>query len=146
MATKPIEVLLAEDDEGDVELTRESLKQSKLHINLNIVNDGHECMEYLRRTSKYENSVRPDLLLLDLNMPKKDGRQVLLEMRSDEFCKRVPVVILTTSDADIDIDKTYEMGANCYITKPVDFEQFKRVVNEIAEFWFTVVKLPDWKK
>lgn len=141
-ATDLIEVLLVDDDPGDVELTRESLKSSKIHINLSHVEDGQECMEYLRRTGKYEDAKKPDVVLLDLNMPKKDGRQVLEEMKTDEYLKRIPTVILTTSDAETDIEKTYQLGANCYITKPVDFTQFQKVVNEIADFWFTVVKLP----
>jgi CheY-like chemotaxis protein len=139
----PIEVLLVEDDSGDVELTRESLKLSKLHVNLRHVCDGQECMDYLRNKGQYEDAKKPDLILLDLNMPKKDGRTVLQEMKSDEHLKKIPAVILTTSDADADINQTYELGANCYITKPVDFEQFQKVVNEIANFWFTVVKFPD---
>lgn len=142
----PIEVLLVEDDDGDVELTTQSLKESKLHINLNRVEDGQQCMEYLRRVGKYEHSTKPDLILLDLNMPRKDGRQVLEEMKLDEYLKRIPTVILTTSDAEADINTTYDLGANCYITKPVNFTQFQKVVNEIADFWFTVVKLPNGGK
>lgn len=138
-----IEVLLAEDDDGDYELTRESFKNSKLHVHLNRVVDGHECMEYLRRAGQYEDVTKPDLVLLDLNMPKKDGRKVLEEMKSDQYLKRIPTVILTTSDAESDINSTYDLGANCYITKPVDFNKFQQVVNDVADFWFTVVKLPN---
>ena len=145
MSSESIKILLAEDDLGDVELIRESLKISKLHVEIDHVLNGLECMEYLRRAGKYSDARKPDLVLLDLNMPKKDGRQVLKEMKTDQFLKRIPVVILTTSAAEIDIAKTYDLGANCYVTKPVDFNQFQKVVNEIADFWFTVVKLPDGK-
>ncbi len=145
MVGQPIDVLLAEDDQGDVVLIKESLKHSKIVINMNVVKNGQECMEYLRRTGQYESVTKPDLVLLDLNLPKKDGRQVLTEMKIDQYLKKIPVVILTTSEAEADIAKTYEMGANCYVTKPVDFQQFQKVVNEIAHFWFTVVKLPDGK-
>ena len=143
MPPEIIKVLYAEDDLGDVELVRESLKKSKLHVDLDHVLDGQECLDYLRRAGKYKNVSHPDLILLDLNMPKKDGRQVLLEIKADHLLKRIPVVVLTTSDADTDILKSYDLGANCYVTKPVDFHQFSKIVNEIAEFWFTVVKLPD---
>lgn len=142
MVSRLIEVLLAEDDIGDVELTLESLKSSKLHVNLHHVKDGEECMAYLKKTGEYQKAVTPDLILLDLNMPKKDGRKVLEEMKADQVLKRIPVVILTTSASGSDINRTYDLGANCYIAKPVDFEQFKKVVNEVAEFWFSVVKLP----
>ncbi len=145
MATD-IEVLLVEDDLGDVELMKESLKMSKLYINIVHVRDGQECMEYLRRTGKYETVKTPDLVLLDLNMPRKDGRQVLAEMKADKFLKDIPVVVLTTSHEVADISKTYGMGANHFVTKPIDFYQFNEIVNEIAQFWFTVVKLPDGKK
>ena len=138
-----IDVLLVEDDLGDVELTRKSLSKSKLNIQLSHVEDGVECMSYLRRVGRYEAVTKPDLILLDLNMPRKDGRQVLEEMKSDAFLRRIPTVVLTTSSADADVIATYDIGANCYITKPVDFLQFQKVVNEIADFWFTIVKLPD---
>ncbi len=144
MATgNPVEILLVDDDAGDVEMTRESLKNSKLHVHLSHVSDGQECMEYLRRTGKYEEARKPDMVLLDLNMPRKDGRQVLEEMKKDQYLKKIPTVILTTSGAEADVNQTYDLGANCYIKKPIDFEQFKKVVNEIADFWFTVVKLPN---
>lgn len=137
-----IDVLLVEDDLGDVELTRKSLSKSKLNIKLTHVEDGVECMSYLRRAGKYDSATKPDLVLLDLNMPRKDGRQVLEEMKSDAYLRRIPTVVLTTSSADADVVSTYDIGANCYITKPVDFLQFQKVVNEIADFWFTIVKLP----
>ncbi len=145
MLLEGIEILIVEDDLGDVELIRESLKMSKLKMVLNHVPDGQECMEYLRMQGQYKAAKKPDLVLLDLNLPKKDGRQVLAEMKTDPLFKRIPVVILTTSDNEADINKTYALGANCFVTKPVDFPQIKKIVNEIAEFWFTVVKLPAGK-
>ena len=145
MTSQYMRLLLVDDDPSDVELVRESLKTSKLLVEINHVSDGHECMEYLRQVGKYSSAKTPDVIFLDLNMPKKDGRQVLKEMKSDELLKQIPVVILTTSDAEVDIVKSYKLGANCYVTKPVDFNQIQKVVNEIAEFWFTVVKLPDGK-
>jgi len=143
MTLKPIEILMVDDDLGDVKLMEESLKNSKLQLNFNHVKDGQECMEYLSRTGDYAKVIKPDLILLDLNMPKKDGRQVLEEIKTDQFLRKIPIVILTTSESESDINKTYDLGANCYITKPVDFDQFQKVVNDIATFWFTVVKLPD---
>ncbi|MBI3252739.1 MAG: response regulator [Candidatus Omnitrophica bacterium] len=143
MSPEIIKVLLVEDDLGDVELVKQSLKRSKLHVDLDCVIDGQECLDYLRRVGKYKDASKPDLILLDLNMPKKDGRQVLLEIKADPPLRRIPVVVLTTSESDVDILKSYDLGANCYVTKPVDFHQFSKIVNEIAEFWFTVVKLPD---
>jgi len=142
MLLEGIEILIVEDDMGDVELIRESVKMSKLKMILKHVPDGQECMEYLRKQGQYKSMKKPDLVLLDLNLPKKDGRQVLEEMKSDPVLKRIPVVILTTSDHEADIKKAYALGANCFVTKPVDFQQIKKIVNEIAEFWFTVVKLP----
>jgi len=138
-----IEVLLVEDDLGDVELMKESLKFSKLYIRIAHVRDGQECMEYLRRTGKYEDAKAPDLVLLDLNMPRKDGRQVLLEMKSDKFLKDIPVVVLTSAHDGAEITKTY---GNYFVSKPIDFYQFNEIVTEIPEFWFTVVKLPDGNK
>lgn len=145
MLLESIEILIVEDDLGDVELIKESLKMSKFKMVLSHVSDGQECMEYLRRQGQYKAVTKPDVVLLDLNLPKKDGRQVLAEMKTDPLLKKIPVVILTTSDNQADINKTYELGANCFVTKPVDFEQIKKIVNEIAEFWFTVVKLPAGK-
>jgi len=143
MLLESIEILIVEDDLGDVELIKESLKMSKFKMLLNHVSDGQECMDYLRRQGPYKQVNRPDVVLLDLNLPKKDGRQVLAEMKTDQNLKKIPVVILTTSDHEADINKAYALGANCFVTKPVDFQQIKKIVNEIAEFWFTVVKLPD---
>jgi CheY-like chemotaxis protein len=144
---EPVEILLVEDSPADVRLTKESLKEDKLHNNLSVVMDGVEAMAFLRREEKYRSSPRPDLILLDLNLPKKDGREVLAEIKKDEHLKRIPVVVLTTSSEDRDILKSYNTHANCYITKPVDLEQFMTVVKSIGDFWFTIVKLPpDGKK
>lgn len=142
MTGKPVEVLLVEDDPGDVDLTKEALREGKITINLQVVDDGVKAMAYLRQEGSYAGAVRPDLIVLDLNLPKKDGREVLRELKSDEKLKRIPVVILTTSDAEADVLKTYGLGANCYITKPVGLDQFAKVVRAIEEFWFSVVKLP----
>jgi CheY-like chemotaxis protein len=142
MLVESIEILIVEDDLGDVELIKESLKMSKFKVVLSHVSDGQECMEYLRKQGPYSAVKKPDVVLLDLNLPKKDGRQVLAEMKTDPVLKKIPVVILTTSDNAADINKAYALGANCFVTKPVDFDQIKKIVNEIAEFWFTVVKLP----
>ncbi|MGA2656177.1 MAG: response regulator [Verrucomicrobiota bacterium] len=136
------EILLVEDNPGDARLTRETWKESKLLNHLSVVADGAEAMAFLRREGKYANVAHPDLILLDLNLPKKDGREVLAEIKADEQLRRIPVVVLTTSDAEQDILKTYELHANCYITKPVGLEQFGAVVRALAEFWFTIVKLP----
>jgi chemotaxis family two-component system response regulator Rcp1 len=142
MATE-IEVLLVEDDLGDVELMKEALKFSKLYINIVHVRDGQECMEYLRRTGKYAKAQMPDLVLLDLNMPRKDGRQVLSEMKADQFLKDIPVVVLTAAHDGQDITKTY---GNHFVSKPIDFYQFNEIVAEMPEFWFTIVKLPHGKE
>ena len=138
----PIEVLLVEDSPGDVRLTREAFKDAKMHINLNVVMDGAEAMAYLRNEGKYANSPRPDLILLDLNLPKKDGREVLAELKESLVLKSIPVVILTTSASETDIHGSYLHHANCYITKPVDLEGFLKVVRSIDSFWLSVVKLP----
>jgi chemotaxis family two-component system response regulator Rcp1 len=138
----PIEILLVEDNPGDVRLTQEALKESKMHNILNVVNDGVEAMEFLRRQGKFTNVNRPDLILLDLNLPRKDGREVLDEIKSDNDLKRIPVVVLTTSKAEEDIIRMYTRQANCYITKPIDFDQFILVIKAIEEFWLTIVKLP----
>ena len=140
--SKPVEILLVEDNPGDVRLTQETLKDFKVLNHLSVVGDGVEAMAFLRREGKYAEASRPDLILLDLNLPKKDGREVLAEIKVDEQLKRIPVVILTTSSAEQDILKTYELHANCYITKPVDLDQFSAVVKSIEQFWFTTVKLP----
>jgi len=139
---KDIDVLLVEDDAGDVELTREGLAAAKLIVNLHVVDDGVKALKFLRREHPYADVPRPDVVLLDLNMPKKDGREVLKEIKDDKNLRSIPVVILTTSDADADIVKCYDLGANCYITKPVGFDAFIKVVNTLEEFWFTVVKMP----
>jgi chemotaxis family two-component system response regulator Rcp1 len=139
---KPIDILLVEDNPGDARLTFEALKESKVNNRLNVVEDGVDAMAFLCREGKYSDSPRPDLILLDLNLPKKDGREVLAEIKANESLKRIPVVILTTSKAEEDILKTYDLHANCYITKPVDLNQFVRVVQIIEDFWFTIVKLP----
>lgn len=138
----PIEILLIEDSPADVRLTREALKEEKMHMNLHVAGDGVEAMQFLRREGKFAEAVRPDLILLDLNLPKKDGREVLKEVKADESLKRIPVVILTMSKAEEDVLKTYNLHANCFITKPLDLNQFSKVVKSIKEFWLTVVKLP----
>lgn len=137
-----VEILLVEDNLGDVRLTQEALKEGKVHNNLNTVANGVEAMAYLRRQSPYGTAARPDIILLDLNLPKKNGREVLAEIKQDGELKHIPVVILTTSKADEDVLKSYNLHANCYITKPVDLDQFIRVVQSIEDFWLTVVKLP----
>ena len=139
---RPVEILLVEDNPGDVDLTRETLQDSKLLNHMSVVNNGVEAMAYLRRAGKYVDATRPDLILLDLNLPKKDGREVLAEIKVDERLKRIPVVVLTSSSAEQDILETYDLHANCYITKPVNLDQFSAVVRAIEEFWFTIVKLP----
>lgn len=137
-----VEVLLVEDNPGDVRLTLEALKDSKVKNHLSVVYDGVEAMAFLRREGQYAQAPRPDLILLDLNLPKKNGREVLADIKSDEDLKNIPVVILTTSEAEIDILTTYAHHANCYIRKPVDFDQFMAVIRSIENFWFTIVKLP----
>jgi two-component system, chemotaxis family, response regulator Rcp1 len=139
---KSIEILLVEDNPGDADLAREALQTSKVCNTLHVVGDGEAAMAFLRRQGKYASAPRPDLVLLDLNLPKKDGREVLAEIKVDDDLKRIPVVILTTSKAEEDILKTYNLHANCYITKPIDLEQFTKVVQSIEEFWFTIVRLP----
>lgn len=137
-----IQILLVEDNPGDVRLTEEALKDSKVHIRLDVVMDGVEAMDFLRRTGKYANASRPDIILLDLNLPRKDGRTVLAEIKEDELLRRIPVVILTTSDDEHDILRSYDLHANCYITKPLDLRQFATIVKTIENFWFQIVKLP----
>ncbi|ACC84635.1 response regulator [Nostoc punctiforme UO1] len=141
-AIMPIEVLLVEDNPGDAQLTRIALEDSKISIHLNVVEDGVEAMAFLRKQEKYVKAAHPDIVLLDLNLPRKDGREVLAEIKGDEKLKRIPVVILTTSQAEEDILKAYNLCANCYITKPVDFDQFVKIVQSIENFWFAIVKLP----
>jgi CheY-like chemotaxis protein len=137
-----IDVLLVEDSPGDIRLTREAFKDAKVHINLHVATDGAEAMVFLKREGKYANAPRPDLILLDLNLPKKDGREVLEEIKLDPALKIIPVVILTTSASEADILKTYQLHANCYIAKPVDLDGFLKVVKSIDSFWLSVVKLP----
>jgi len=142
VATKPVDILLVEDNPGDVRLTQEALKDAKLKVNLHVVNDGVEAMAFLRKEGQYAEKPSADLVLLDLNLPKKDGRQVLAEIKSDCDLRRTPVVIVTTSKAEEDIVKTYDLHANCYVTKPLDLDQFVMMVQSIEHFWLTIVKLP----
>ena len=137
-----IQVLLVEDNPGDVRLTKEALKEGKLLNQLTVVGDGVEALSFLRKEGKYADALQPELILLDLNLPKKDGREVLAEIKADPNLRRIPVVVLTTSSAEEDILKIYDLHANCYITKPVDLEQFMGVVKSIEDFWVSVVKLP----
>lgn len=137
-----IEILLVEDNPGDVRLTREALKDSKLHNNLSVVRDGVEAMAFLKQEGAFGSAPRPDIILLDLNLPRKDGREVLEEIKDDERLKRIPVVILTTSNDETDILASYNLHANCYITKPVDLNRFVEIVKTIEGFWFSIVKLP----
>ena len=139
---KPVEVLLVEDDPGDVLLTEETLLSSKIRTNLHVVGDGVEALAFLRKEGAYANVPRPDLILLDLNMPRKDGREVLAVVKQDADLKTIPVAVLTTSSQDEDILKSYQLHANCYITKPVGLEQFATVVQSLEDFWFAIVKLP----
>lgn len=138
----PIEILLIEDNPADVRLTVETLKEEKICNKLNVVSDGEEALDYLRKKGKFASAARPDLILLDLNLPKIDGRQVLKEIKSDEKLKTIPVVVLTMSKSEEDILKSYKLHANCYITKPVDLAQFSKVARTIQDFWLTIVKLP----
>jgi len=139
---RPIEILLVEDNPGDVRLTIEALKEGKVRNNLSVAKDGVEALAFLRREGVHTTSARPDLILLDLNLPRKDGREVLAEIKEDAVLRRIPVVVLTTSKAEEDILRTYDLHANCYITKPVDLEQFISVVRSIDDFWLSVVRLP----
>ena len=139
---RPIEILLVEDNPGDVRLTREALKEGKIRNNIHVVSNGELALNFLQKEGEYNNVPKPDLILLDLNLPKKDGRQVLKEIKSSERFRRIPVVILTTSKAEEDILKAYDSYANCYITKPVDLDQFINVAKKIEDFWLTIVKLP----
>lgn len=142
IASKPIEILLVEDNPADIRLAREALTDGKVANNLSVVKDGVEAINYLNRLGEYSNINLPDLILLDLNLPKKSGLEVLKTIKADSNLKRIPVVILTTSKADEDIVKSYNLSANCYITKPIDLNQFLAVVRTIEEFWLSVVCLP----
>lgn len=139
---KPIEILLVEDNLGDADLAREALEGSKFHNELHVVDDGEKAMAFLRREGPYAEAPRPGLILLDLNLPRKDGRQVLAEIKADDDLKRIPVVILTTSSAEKDVLKSYDLHANCFITKPIDLNQFLSVVKAIEDFWLSIVVLP----
>ncbi len=139
---RPVEILLVEDNPGDVRLIREALRENKMGDNLNVVGDGAEAIAFLRREGKYANAPRPGLVLLDLNLPKKDGREVLAEIKAEEGLRRIPVLVLTSSEAEEDVLKAYNHHANCYIAKPVDLDQFIKVVKAIEKFWLSVVKLP----
>lgn len=139
---KPVEILLVEDNPGDVRLTQEILKEGKVLNNLHVVSDGMAALAFLRQEGLYREAVRPDVILLDLNLPKKNGQEVLLDIKTDPQLKQIPVVILTTSEAEQDIIQVYSSHANCYITKPVDLDQFILVIKVIEEFWLTIVKLP----
>jgi len=141
----PVEILLVEDNPADVRLTQEALKEGKVYNNLHWAKDGVEALEFLHRQGKHAAAPRPDIILLDLNLPKIDGREVLQDIKKDENLKRIPVVILTTSKAEEDVLKSYNLHANCYVTKPVDLEQFIVVVKSIDMFWLTVVTLPNGK-
>ena len=142
MNSGALEILLVEDNPGDARLTLEAFKEGKVLNHLTVIGDGADALAYLRRQGQYSNSTQPDLILLDLNLPKKDGREVLAEIKSDERLKKIPVIVLTTSAAPEDVRKAYGSHANCYITKPVDLDQFLRVVQSIESFWLSLVKLP----
>ena len=139
---KPVEILLVEDNAGDVRLTREALKDAKVLNTLHVARDGEEATEFLFRKGKHADAPRPDIIILDLNLPRKDGREVLAEIKADKELKRIPVVILTTSKSEEDVLKSYDLHANCYVTKPLDLDRFIGVVKSIEDFWFTVVKFP----
>ena len=147
---RTIEILLVEDNPGDVNLTRialadsswKTLREREINVNLSVVTDGVEAMNFLHRQGNYDQAIHPDLILLDWNLPRKDGREVLIEIKSDERFQRIPIVVLTTSEAEEDIIKAYNLHANCYITKPVDFNKFVEIIQSIEDFWFKIVKLP----
>ncbi|MFA7060850.1 MAG: response regulator [Pedobacter sp.] len=139
---KVIDILLVEDDAGDVELTREGLAAGNMFVHLHTVDDGIKALRFLRREEPYADAIRPDIILLDLNLPRMDGRGTLKEIKSDERLRSIPVIVLTTSEADSDILKCYELGASCYISKPVGFQEFLKVVRSLEDFWFTIVKMP----
>ncbi len=142
MLIEPAVILLVEDDPADVELTQYTIAKSKIHIDMHTAGDGVEALAFLRQEGNYAGVPRPDLILLDLNMPRMDGRTFLAEMRADDNLKAIPVVVLTTSSSDEDILKSYKLGANCYVTKPVGLDEFTKVVKTIEDFWFTIVRLP----
>lgn len=142
LGARPAVILLVEDNENDVELTRIEFQQSKVKVNLHLANDGLECMAFLRKQGRYVDAPTPDLILLDLNMPLMDGQEVLAEISRDEDCRHLPVVILTTSDDEKEILKMYALRCSSYMVKPIDFDQFQRVIRSISDYWFTVVVLP----
>lgn len=142
IAAKPIEILLVEDSKGDVGLIEEVFEDAKIRNNLRVVEDGEEAILYLRGEGQFSGVLRPDIILLDLNLPKKDGREVLEEIKNDDDLKKIPVVVLTTSKAEADVLKSYNLHANAYVTKPVDFDQFIKVIKSIEDFWLEVVRLP----
>ncbi len=137
-----IDILLVEDDSGDVELTKEGLQAAKMLVNLHVVDDGEKALKFLKKEPPYTEAPRPDIILLDLNLPRKDGKETLREIKADRALRSIPVVILTTSEAEADIVRCYDLGANCYITKPIGFAAFTKVVSMIEEFWFSIVKMP----
>ena len=139
---KPIEILMVEDNPVDVLVTREALKQGRITNNLSVAEDGEEALDFLFRTGQFSAAPRPDLILLDLNLPKKDGREILTELKNNPDLRSIPVVILTTSQAEEDVLRSYDCGANCFIVKPVDLEQFTATIRSIEDFWFSIVKLP----
>lgn len=139
----PVKILLVEDNEGDIQLTRESLKKSKLYVNLNVVTDGREAMDFVNKQGEYGDAPTPDIILLDLNLPKLSGHKVLEKIKEDPDLKRIPVAVLTSSEAQEDIERSYDHHANCYITKPLGFSQFKSLVEQIEGFWFSIVQLPE---
>jgi two-component system, chemotaxis family, response regulator Rcp1 len=140
--SRPVDILLVEDNPGDVRLTQEAFRESKLTISLNVVMDGEDALNYLFRRPPYENATRPDMILLDLNIPKRDGREVLEEIKRDDSLRFVPVIVLTTSNAEQDIVKTYNLKVNAYINKPVDFDRFFDIVQKIETFWLMTATLP----
>ncbi len=140
--SRPVEILLVEDNPGDVRLTREALREGKVNNNLSVAVDGVEALAFLRKEGKYAGAERPDLILLDLNLPRKDGREVLQEIKNDAQLRNIPIVVLTSSQAEQDVLSAYDLHANCYVTKPVDLDQFIHVVQSIETFWFSIVKLP----
>lgn len=140
--SRPVEVLLVEDNPGDVRLTQEAFKEGRVLVNLHVAADGVQAMEMLNRQGPHKDLPRPDLILLDLNLPRKNGREVLLEIKADAELRRIPVIVMTTSKADQDIHRAYNLNANCYVTKPVDLDEFLHVVRSIEDFWLTIVTLP----
>jgi two-component system, chemotaxis family, response regulator Rcp1 len=142
MCAQTIEVLLIEDDPGDVELTQEALAKSKLQLHLSVANDGEEAIAFLRQEGEYEKAPQPDLILLDLNLPGMNGQEILYELKNDQYLKRIPVLVFTTSDLDEDVLRSYNLGASCYVTKPIGLKEFAKIVQSIEGFWFAVVRFP----